>query len=322
MPWTLKATIVTAVAFGAFTASFDPAYGQTMPDPAQNQPDRAVGNQNSDATPADIDLEGTLELLTFTGPTTGRQMPYALYLPKGYHETDRRFPVMYFLHGAGTARRAELQDGYGLFQAVFYDRAIASGTIPPMIIAMPVTQGVSLWADAKDGSTLAATQFIEEFVPYMDQTYRTVAERNGRIVEGFSMGGNGAVLFGAKHPELFSAVISIDGAVHEWVTLGDYQRADIAAETFGGDEAYFQRYSPDHLMVENAELIREHGLDFIFVVGQLKSYNERLREVMESEQISLRYTDTTFRHEMGKLRRHDRDAIFSLVNKYFATAGE
>ncbi|MEM9914005.1 MAG: alpha/beta hydrolase-fold protein [Planctomycetota bacterium] len=283
-------------------------------------PDRSNETATGDdptTEPPEFTLEGSHSIHTLTGAKTGRSMTYALYLPKGYAESDLQYPVIYFLHGAGIARRDELPADYGRWQMAFYDRAIARGLIPPVIVAMPVTRGVSLWADAKDGSTLASTQFIEEFIPHVDQTYRTIPEQKGRIIEGFSMGGNGAILFGAKHPELFSGVISIDAAIHVWDTLGDYGRADIAAETFGNDENYFQTYSPDHQVAENAASIREHGTEFILLVGELKSYNERFRAVMEAENIPLRYTDTTFKHEMGKLRMYDRDAIFSLVNKYF-----
>lgn len=299
-----------------------PLYAQTMDADPTSESNRTTADLADGPETSRVDLHGSHDVRLFIGPGTNREMQYAIYLPKGYAKTDRRFPVMYFLHGAGVARQDELIDNYGLWQTVFYDRAIAEGIIPPMIIAMPVTRGVSLWANAKDGSTLAFTQFIDEFIPYIDRNYRTIADRRARIVEGFSMGGNGAVIFGAKHPDLFCGVISIDGAHHSWDTLGEYRRADIASETFGSDEMYFRQFSPDHLIIANSANIREQGTEFILLVGQLKSYNERLRGVMESEGISLRYTDTTFQHEMPKLRRHDRDAIFALINKYFSSLAQ
>ncbi|MFZ4650768.1 MAG: alpha/beta hydrolase-fold protein [Rubrivivax sp.] len=61
-----------------------------------------------------------------------------------------------------------------------------------------------LWADSKDGASPVETVLIREVIPGVDRSFRTQASREGRILEGFSMGGYGAARLGFKHPELFA----------------------------------------------------------------------------------------------------------------------
>ena len=52
---------------------------------------------------------------------------------------------------------------------------------------------------------------IKELIPHVDQTYRTLAKRETRSVEGFSMGGFGAFHYLLVHPEMFAGVSSLSG---------------------------------------------------------------------------------------------------------------
>jgi len=124
-------------------------------------------------------------------------------LPNGYEEGDERLPVVYFLHGLSQGRTRDVAAAYVEKAAVFYDRVIAEGKIGPLIQVIPPSGGPNMWADTKDGSSLAETYVIRELIPHIDKTYRTIASRQGRIVEGISMGGYGAALYGAKFPDLF-----------------------------------------------------------------------------------------------------------------------
>ena len=49
------------------------------------------------------------------------------------------------------------------------------------------------------------TIILKELVPHIDETYRTLASRQGRLIEGFSMGGYGAARLAFKHHEIFGA---------------------------------------------------------------------------------------------------------------------
>ena len=69
--------------------------------------------------------------------------------------------------------------------------------------------GNTMYCDTPDGKYPVESVIMKDLIPHVDATYRTVASREGRAVEGFSMGGFGAAHFGFKYPEVFG-VVSIE----------------------------------------------------------------------------------------------------------------
>ncbi len=70
---------------------------------------------------------------TFFSATLGRAMPYFVYLPVGYAESGKRYPVLYMLHGYGGSNTEWI--GYGLPETA--DHMMNAGEIPPMILVLP-----------------------------------------------------------------------------------------------------------------------------------------------------------------------------------------
>jgi enterochelin esterase-like enzyme len=137
-----------------------------------------------------------------------RELPYLIYLPDDYTSGNRRYPVLYLLHGAGGDESIWVERGTIKERA---DRLIASGAIPPAIIVMPGCPG-AWWVDgAKDK---AETAFWSELVPFIDKTYRTIDSRLARLVAGISAGGYGAVRYGLKYPDRLAAVAALSPAIY------------------------------------------------------------------------------------------------------------
>ncbi|MFM8692135.1 MAG: alpha/beta hydrolase-fold protein, partial [Limnohabitans sp.] len=94
------------------------------------------------------------------------------------------------------------------------------------------------------------TVFINEVIPDVDRQFRTIATRQGRIIEGFSMGGYGAARLGLRHPNLFAGVSILAGGPMDLEFQGPRAlrnprlREQILREVCGGDLAYFQAISP------------------------------------------------------------------------------
>ncbi|MCK5325471.1 MAG: hypothetical protein KAJ57_05665 [Woeseiaceae bacterium] len=80
---------------------------------------------------------------------------------------------------------------------------------------------------------------MEELIPHVDASYRTISERQGRGIEGFSMGGYGSAYLGIKYNDLFSSVSVLAGALHTPQTFRDRRRA-IFDNVFSGD--FFEYY--------------------------------------------------------------------------------
>ena len=137
----------------------------------------------------------------------------SIYLPPSYStHPRRRYPVVYLLHGFGADDRAFIAGAYqNLNIRVSMDSLVRAGLVREMIVVTPNAR------NRFDGSFYAnspATGKWEDFIvrdliSYVDSHYRTIPRRDSRGIAGHSMGGYGALMLAAKHPELFSAVYAL-----------------------------------------------------------------------------------------------------------------
>jgi enterochelin esterase-like enzyme len=149
---------------------------------------------------------------TFHSDSMNIKVGYNIYLPPDYEKSDRRFPVIYWLHGYGGN---ESYYAYPTFVGTLAE-GVKSKKVPPCICVF-VNAGKSSWyADGKDGKVMGETVVIKELIPLIDKTYRTIATREGRALQGASMGGFGALKFAFKYPEMFSSVMAYCPALWEW----------------------------------------------------------------------------------------------------------
>src|SRR6478736_2559848 len=128
---------------------------------------------------------------------------YAIYLPPGYETSTRSYPVLYLLHGGG-----DDQTGWVQFGEVQYiaDKALIDGISTPMIIVMPdANTGKRGYSNNANGTWKYEDFFFQEFMPFIEKTYRIKADKHYRAISGLSMGGDGTFTYTLHHPELFSA---------------------------------------------------------------------------------------------------------------------
>lgn len=199
-----------------------------------------------------------VEFHTFESAAAKAKVSYHLYTPEIYHaEKERRFPVLYWLHGSG--------GGLGGIAPVsaWFDAAIREGKIPPMLVLFPNGLAASMWCDSKDGAVPMETIVMKELLPHIDATFRTIATREGRIVEGFSMGGYGAARLGFKYPQLFGAVSILAGGPLDLDFAGPRakgnpaERERILNGTFGGDMEYYRSQNPIMVVQQHADAVRD-----------------------------------------------------------------
>ncbi len=155
-------------------------------------------------------IKGTvIESLKLSSNFLGRENKFSIYLPSDYATSQRRYPVVYLLHGYSGNETDWVQSGEANRTA---DKLIASGEIPDMIIVMPDGQN-SWYVNQEVGNEKYADFFIKEFIPFIDKTYRTKAEKNYRAISGLSMGGYGSGLFALKNLDLFNACAGLSSAI-------------------------------------------------------------------------------------------------------------
>lgn len=151
-----------------------------------------------------------------------------VFLPTGYDaEPLRRWPVTYVT--AGT------MNNYNSFRNIL-DGVELTKDYPSLIVSPDGNSGY--WSDWYNGGAFGPPAYetfvIDELLPLIDQRYRTKADRAHRLITGVSMGGYGAAMFAARHPDLFSAVSSISGATDS--NLPYLAAAVSASSTFDGGE--------------------------------------------------------------------------------------
>jgi enterochelin esterase-like enzyme len=142
-----------------------------------------------------------LESLVFESKILSQEVKYSIYLPADYDISNRKYPVVYLLHGGSDTEISWIQWGEVNLTA---DRAIASRRIPPMIIVMPTAKG-SRYNNNFGNNVRYEDMFIQEFIPYVDKTYRTRTDKRYRGIAGQSMGGYGSLSLAMRHPNLFTA---------------------------------------------------------------------------------------------------------------------
>lgn len=189
---------------------------------------------------------------TFTSRMLGRDVSYLVWLPPGYDEGTKRYPVIYWRHGMGANQR----DGAQMFVPHVGD-AIKASTLPPCIVILVNGMVRSFYCDSTDGKVPMESVIIKDLIPHVDATYRTVAKREGRIVEGFSMGGYGAAHLGFKYPEVFGTVVVNAGALLD-PNLTNIPKDGPMFAVFGEDSARRVAEHPLSLARQNADKLRGH----------------------------------------------------------------
>lgn len=248
---------------------------------------------------------------TFDSKTIGAKVSYHAYIPEAYRKTGARLPVLYWLHGT--------DGGIGGIRPVakVFDDAIEAGQVPAMIVVFVNGLPRRLWADSKDGASPVETVFITEVIPDVDQTFRTIATRAGRIIEGFSMGGYGAARLGFKYPYLFAGISILAGGPFDLELRGPRARQnprlreELLREVCGNDLDYFKAISPWGIAEGAAAALRDKKTAIRHVVGARDDTRDLNREFHE------RMANLHIPHEFAEVPNvgHDARALLAVLGE-------
>jgi enterochelin esterase-like enzyme len=168
---------------------------------------------------------------------------FAIYLPPDYETSQRTYPVLYLLHGAGDDQTGWVQFGEVLSIA---DESVRNGTATPMIIVMPdANTGRRGYFNDIKGDWNYEDFFFKELMPYVEKKYRIKQEKRSRAIAGLSMGGGGTFIYALHHPELFSSACPLSAAVGA-LSLDDAKknvRRNTPAASDQAIDTYYKTYS-------------------------------------------------------------------------------
>ncbi len=229
---------------------------------------------------------------TFDSAAAKGKVSYHLYTPAAYGgAAGKGFPVVYWLHGSGGGAAGIAK------VAAHFDAAIEASKTPPCLVVFVNGLVEGMYVDWKDGTAPLETVIVKDLVPHMDGAYRTIATREGRMLDGFSMGGYGSARLGFKYPEMFRAV-SIVGAGPMQAELiqapraGRKRAAEVLAKVYGGDQAYFRAVSPRVLAEQNAPAITKGSLVRMVIGDKDETFaaNKEIHEHLERLKIPHTWT--------------------------------
>jgi len=168
------------------------------------------------------------------------QRPLLVQLPPQYDEDHRaRYPVVYWLqgfmgHGGMWRNRSPFRQPF--FELA--DQVLADPAVPPVILVHVdawTAYGGSQFVDSP-GTGRYHSYLCDEVVPFVDQHFRTLADRNHRAIAGKSSGGFGAMITPMLRPDLFGALASHAGdALYETNYLSEIGNAVRALREYDAD---------------------------------------------------------------------------------------
>lgn len=157
---------------------------------------------------------GKLTVVQYTSKTVGELREMSVYTPPGY-SSDRKYPVLYLLHGLGVDRRQWTE----WCQAdIIADNLIADGKIQPLVIVFPNCDTKLTVTDTSAASRSGRADnfegyrrsfeedLLKDIIPYIDSHYSTISDAEHRALAGLSMGGGQSLNIGLYHPETFTYI--------------------------------------------------------------------------------------------------------------------
>ncbi|MFZ4521490.1 MAG: alpha/beta hydrolase [Bacteroidales bacterium] len=150
-------------------------------------------------------IAASVDTATIYSPAMHKNIKCVVIKPATYQDMQKRFPVVYLLHGYG--------DIYS--QWVRRVPAIKEYADQMKIMIVCPDGGISSWYfdSPIDSDYRYDTHISKEVVKYIDEHYRTIPDRQHRAITGLSMGGHGALYLALRHPEIFGAAGSMSGGV-------------------------------------------------------------------------------------------------------------
>ncbi len=227
-----------------------------------------------------------------------KQGSYLVYLPRDYSNSGKRYPVIYWLHGGnGNSREGD-------WMCDRMDAAMEQGTMPACIVVFVQGLPIGWYNNSKDGTMPVEDVIIKDLIPHIDSTYRTIALREARGIDGMSMGGYGSLHLGFKYPQIFGVVSSIAPSI----TTFEMERKEVLAPTFEDDADYFHINNPSTLIHHNTGFIRNNTKirllvgDQDFLYDLIHQFHQLLNDLHVNHQYAIaKGADHDYREVIEKL---------------------
>jgi enterochelin esterase-like enzyme len=151
---------------------------------------------------------GKIDTISYVSKTVGTTRKALVYTTPGFSK-DKKYPVLYLLHGIGGDEKEWLKGGT---PQIILDNLFAEGKIKPMIVVLP--NGRAIKDDRATGNIMAPDKvqgfatferdLLDDLIPFIEKTYPTLTDRENRAIAGLSMGGGQSLNFGLGNLDKFA----------------------------------------------------------------------------------------------------------------------
>jgi len=187
----------------------------------------------------------TFQPFVFKSTTLDSRRVGLIHLPAGYADSDRRYPVLYLLHGmTGSEWTWWLPEKGNIVPT------LAAKDLPYILVLAGdgMLDDGTYYMDWFDGSGKFEQHFVNDLVDYLDATFRTIASPEGRALGGNSTGGYAAVALALRNPTRFGAAASTGAPMSP--QGGDEALKDRAYRVFGPKGGEYARERNPVFLVE------------------------------------------------------------------------
>lgn len=242
---------------------------------------------------------GTVSKVWYPSPTLGMERRrMTVYTPAGYEDSNKQYPVLYLLHGAGGDENAWSELGRAI---QILDNLIAQGKAEPMIVVMPNGNGAQEAVPGEYPNSMYKPSFANpktmegsfekafpDLMKYVESHYRTINDKNHRAIAGLSMGGFHSLYISANNPDLFGYVGLFSAAINrqakgENTYIYENLEAKLAKQFSNAPKLYF---------------IGIGNTDFLF------QDNVKYRELLDANGYKYEYMETDGGHEWRNWRKY------------------
>ncbi len=153
---------------------------------------------------------GSIDTFSYNSVTVGTIRKALIYTPPGYSK-DKKYPVLYLLHGIGGDEKEWLNGGH---PEVILDNLYAEKKIEPMIVVLP--NGRAMKNDRATGNIFDKEKveafatfekdLLNDLIPYIKKNYPVINDAEHRAIAGLSMGGGQSLNFGLGNLDRFAWV--------------------------------------------------------------------------------------------------------------------
>jgi enterochelin esterase-like enzyme len=179
---------------------------------------------------------GKVQQILFPSASTNTSRRAFVYTPPGYDkDNSTRYPVLYLQHGWGEDETAWTNQGHA---NLIMDNLIAEGKIDPFIIVMTygMTNDVKMGGLRNFDVTPFQTVLIDELIPYIDDSFRTLADQPHRAMAGLSMGGMETKDITLARPDVFSHYALLSGGIYAPEDIKDKSKVKLIFLSCGSFE--------------------------------------------------------------------------------------